>query len=313
MGLRCIVLGGGGFIGRNLCLRLAQEGAEVTAYGRSRSPDDALDPRIRWLYGDLGDRVALAAAIDRQDVVFHLISGSVPESSNRDPAAELAQGPIATLYLLEICKASMIKKIIFASSGGTVYGKIDRSPVAENASTNPISAYGISKLIIEKYLFLYSYLHGLDYQILRIANPYGQFQTGSKGQGLVGTLIFRALKGLSIEIWGTGDVTRDFIHVDDVVEALLASVHYSGPEKVLNVGSGFGLSVRQIVSDIEAGLGYPIERLHKAARSADVPVSVLDISLIQAETDWRPLIPWPEGLKRTIAWMKSQQARNNPP
>lgn len=308
-GLRCLVLGGGGFLGLNLCNALAAAGAEVKALGRSAVLPDALDPQVEWVSGNLSDRVALSAAVEGQDIVFHLIGGSVPESSNRDPAAELAAGPLATVYLLDICRAAKVRKLVFASSGGTVYGIPSSVPIPESAPTDPISAYGIGKLVVEKHLHLYLHLHGFDYQVLRIANPYGRFQLGHKKQGLIGTLLYRALHGLPVEIWGRGDVTRDFIHVDDVTAAFLLAIDYEGRHRVMNVGSEVGLSVLQIVDGIEAALGRgPLKRVHQPGRAADVPINVLDTALLRAETGWRPRVSWPDGLKDTIAWMSGLDA-----
>lgn len=302
-GLRCLVLGGGGFLGQNLCIALLARGAEVTSFGRSAG--QFLDgSRINIVNGRFDDRVALASAVEGQDVIFHLISGSVPESSNRDPSAEMSASPLATVYLLDICKAAGVRKIVFASSGGTIYGIPKQLPIVEDAPTDPISAYGISKLTIEKHLLLYRHLHGLDYVSLRVANPYGRFQLGHKRQGLIGTLTHRALVGLPLEIWGDGEVVRDFIHVDDVTEAFLAAVRYRGPHRVLNVGSGHGLSVNQIVKELEVSLARgPLKKVHLPGRAADVPVNVLDTTLIRSELGWQPRVDWPTGLRDTIAWM----------
>ncbi len=204
-GARCLVLGGGGFLGLNLCNRLAAAGAEVTCFSRSNPQAEVLDRRVARVSGQFSDRLALANAVERQDVVFHLIAGSIPESSNRDPSAELSAAPIATLHLLEICRSARIGKLVFASSGGAIYGIPAAIPIPERAPTDPISAYGISKLIIEKSLHLYRHLHGIDYQILRIANPYGRFQLGTKHQGLIGSYIYRVL---TASRWRSGGPAR---------------------------------------------------------------------------------------------------------
>ncbi|MDE4915346.1 NAD-dependent epimerase/dehydratase family protein [Methylobacterium sp. 092160098-2] len=302
-GLRCLVLGGGGFIGANLCARLAEVGAEVTSFGRSLG-FNAGNSKIKSITGSFNDRIALSNALEGQEIVFHLISGSVPESSNRDPAAELKSSPLSTIHMLDLCVSSGVKKLIFASSGGAIYGIPSSVPICENDRTDPISAYGISKLLIEKYLFLYRHLHGLNYHSLRIANPYGRYQLGHKRQGLVGTFVHRALAGLPVEIWGDGEITRDFIHVDDVIEAFVEVVTYDGPHRIMNVGSSRGLSVNNILYDIEALLGQgSLKRVYTPGRAADVPVNVLDTSLIKSELGWTPKVEWPDGLKDTFNWM----------
>ena len=312
-GTRCLVLGGGGFLGLNLCNRLASAGAEVTCFSRSHPQPEALDRRVARVTGQFTDRLAIANAIERQDIVFHLIAGSIPESSNRDPSAELAAAPIATLHFLEICRSARIRKLVFSSSGGAIYGIPRAIPIPEQAPTDPISAYGISKLMIEKSLYLYKHLHGIDYQILRIANPYGRFQLGTKHQGLIGSYIHRVLSGLPLEVWGTGEVVRDFLHIDDVSNAFLAAVGYDGPHKVMNVGSGMGLSVNQIIAELQAAFGRDrLHCVHKPSRAADVPANVLDTALIRSELGWRPEVPLREGLIGTIAWMKSYLGKAQP-
>ncbi|MEE7493059.1 NAD-dependent epimerase/dehydratase family protein [Methylobacterium oryzae] len=310
-GLRCLVLGGGGFLGLNLCNRLAEAGAEVTCFSRSHPQAEVLDRRVARVVGQFADRLALANAVDRQDIVFHLIAGSVPESSNRDPNAELSAAPIATLHLLEICRAARIKKLVFSSSGGAIYGIPRAIPISEQAPTDPISAYGISKLMIEKSLHLYRHLHGIDYQILRIANPYGRFQLGTKHQGLIGSYIYRVLTDQPLEVWGTGSVVRDFLHIDDVSDAFLGAVDYQGPHKVLNVGSGRGLSVHQVITELKVAFGRDdLPCVHRPSRAADVPANVLDTALIRSELGWQPRVPLQTGLTGTIAWMRAHLAQS---
>ena len=306
-GLRCLVLGGGGFIGTNLCRALLARGAHVQGFGRRPQHADALNGVV-WTTGGFSDRAALARAVDGNDVVYHLIGGSVPESSNRDPEADLLATLPDTLHLLELCRASGVRRLVFPSSGGTVYGiPASTDPIPETAATDPISAYGVSRLAIEKYLGLYRHLHGLDSVVLRIANPYGPYQSPHRKQGVVAAMTHRALTGQPLEIWGTGDVVRDFVHIDDVVAAMIAVLGYHGPHRVLNVGSGAGRSVAAIADDLERLLGHgPLPRLHRPARPADVPVNILDIGLIGREIGWRPRVPWLDGLRAALDWMAAR-------
>lgn len=310
-GARCLVLGGGGFIGLNLSARLFELGAEVKCFGRSCSVPGALDHRMEMVKGTFDDRVAVATAVQGQDFVFHLISGSVPASSNHDPAAELTGGPLATIHLLDICRSANVRKIIFASSGGTVYGVPTRVPILESDPLEPIAAYGISKILIEKYLHLYKYLHGLDYHALRIANPYGKYQLGHKKQGVVATIIHRALTKRPVEVWGTGEVTRDFIHVNDVVDAFLAALSYSGRHRVMNVGSGVGTTINKVLADVANALEVgSLPRIVRIGRAVDVPINVLDTSLLTTETGWQPRVSWDHGLRDTVNWMRAFEESN---
>lgn len=312
IGLPCVVLGGGGFIGTNLCKALVERGAHVQAFGRSRNFPTALDG-VSWISGSFSDHAALARALEGNEVVFHLIGGNTPASSNMDPAADLSTSALNTIHMLEMCRASGVRKVIFVSSGGTVYGVLNQTPIPETAPTNPISAYGISKLVVEKYLGLYEHLYGLDYCVLRVANPFGPYQTAVKKQGVIAAMVEKALAGETLEVWGTGEVIRDFIHVTDVVNALITAVGYSGPHKVFNVGCGIGHSINQIIGDLEAILGDGrIKKLYKPVRQADVPINVLDIQLIHREMGWTPKVDWMEALRETIAWMMEMRGASLP-
>ena len=252
--------------------------------------------------------------MEGNEFIFHLVSGSLPESSNRDPAADVTANILPTLHLLEVCRVSEVRKVIFASSGGTVYGVPSQVPIPETATTDPIAAYGISKLAIEKYLALYRHLHGLDFAVLRIANPFGPFQMGHRKQGVIAALIQKALAGETLEIWGTGEVVRDFVYIDDVVEALTTAALGNSDHRLFNVGHGAGRSINTIIADIEQALGRgELPKIYKAGRPTDVPINVLDISLIREELGWQPRSDWAESLKRTIDWMIAQNGPHSAP
>jgi UDP-glucose 4-epimerase len=306
-GVSCLVLGGGGFIGTHLCQALQRQGAQVRGFGRSRTDPKAL-AGIVWTSGEFSDRTALARAVEGCEVVFHLLGGSIPDSSNRDPLGDLLSSAVPGLQLLEICRASMVRKVLFVSSGGTVYGIPGAIPIPESAPTDPISAYGISKLAIEKYLALYHHLYGSDYSVLRVANSFGPYQSPHRRQGLIAALMHRIVSGQQVEIWGDGQVVRDFIFIDDVIDAILAAAAYDGPHHVFNVGGGIGRSVLEVVTDIADVLGRPdVVPIHKPGRATDVPVNVLDISLIRRELGWSPHTDWREGLRLTADWIRTLQ------
>ncbi|MGO9555657.1 MAG: NAD-dependent epimerase/dehydratase family protein [Syntrophobacteraceae bacterium] len=302
-GLRCVVLGGGGFMGTNLCIALARRGARVQAFGRSRIMSAASN-EVTWMSGLFDDPSAVARAIEGNNIVFHLIGSSTAASSNRDPIADLNSGAVNTVKMLDICRESGVRRVIFASSGGTIYGVPRSVPIREDHPAEPISAYGISRLAIEKYLSLYKYLHNLDYIVLRIANSYGRYQVPTKKQGVIAAMMINVLNGAPLEFWGTGGAVRDFIHVYDVVEAMIASIFYEGPVKVFNVGSGIGRSINEVAADIESMFPNTIaHRVYREARAADVPTNVLDISLIKQEMNWSPEVDWQAGLRDTADWL----------
>jgi UDP-glucose 4-epimerase len=302
-GLRCLVVGGGGFIGKAVCTALTGSGACVTAFGRSvptTGNDDA-----RWVRGDAGDDGALAAVLERQDVVIHLVGTADPERSNVDPLGDLAANTGTTISLMNLARDAGVRRIVFASSGGTVYGPSLWEQIPESAPTNPISAYGVSKLAAEKYIAALGRLYEIEHRVLRIANPYGPGQSHTRHQGLIGVAIGRALRSAAFEIWGDGSVVRDFVYIDDVAQAFVRAVAYDGPQSVFNVGSGVGVSVRHAVEYIYEACGADRSLISfRPGRAADVSRNVLASDLIAAETGWRPRVSWAQGITRTIAWMQ---------
>jgi UDP-glucose 4-epimerase len=185
-----------------------------------------------------------------------------------------------------------------------IYGAPKEIPTPETAATEPITAYGIGKLMIEKYLALYERQWGLGYRVLRVANLYGPFQRADKGQGLIAALLARALRGETIEIWGDGSVVRDYVFVDDVVDALQAAAIDDSGERIFNVGSGKGRSVREIITSIEAQLGTRLAIEWKPGRPIDVPVSILSNARSRDVLGWKPATLFEEGLRRTIEWWR---------
>jgi UDP-glucose 4-epimerase len=303
-----IVLGGGGFLGVNLCRRLAAAGGRVRAFGRRCLFPQALEA-VEWYQGDFSDAAALAAAIESYDVVFHLVHATTPHSANLDMAADLQQNVVSSLALLDISRNLGVKRIVFVSSGGVVYGQAKQIPTPEDAPTEPITAYGISKLAIEKYLALYQHLHGLDFRVLRVSNPFGPFQVPTKNQGIVAALIAHALAGEPTEIWGDGSVVRDYVFVADVVDALQAAAADRSDTRVFNIGSGRGRSLREIIAAIEMQLGRKVDISWKPGRAIDVPVSVLSIERAKSVLGWSPKTPFEQGLEQTIAWWRERTAR----
>lgn len=164
--------------------------------------------------GDLGNHGLIREALEGIDVVFHLASTTLPKTSNDDPGYDVRSNVVDTIQLLEACVDAGVRKVIFASSGGTVYGVPERLPIKEDHPTNPISSYGIVKLTIEKYLGLFHYLYGLDYAALRISNPYGPYQDPAGQQGAISVFLHRILSGQPIAIWGDGEIVRELrIHL----------------------------------------------------------------------------------------------------
>lgn len=306
--MRCLILGGTGFLGVNLTNLLINLGNEVTVFS-SGANKDFLDYglKAKFVCGDFKDR-NLIDSLSRNgfDYIFHLISTTKP--SNLDPYSEFTDNVLPTIIFLEsVKKSSELKKIIFISSGGTVYGIPEKLPITEEHDCNPISLYGIQKLTIENLFFYYHHQYGLNYQSIRLSNPYGPGQPAYSNQGVIANFLRKAILDEPIEIWGTGNVIRDFIYISDVLEACKACMNYSGDQTVFNIGSSQGASLIQIIGYIENILNKKVEIVFKEGRKQDVPANVLDISLARRELKWRPEIELPQGIRLMFnSWSASK-------
>ena len=305
--MKCLVLGGGGFMGSHLSGALLAAGHAVRVLERPNlRPVAVLPPRqeLEWMEGDFLNTDDVNRAVAGCEVIFHLISTTLPKSSNDNPAYDVESNLVGTLQMLEAARRAGARKVVFASSGGTVYGIPRELPIRETHPTDPVCSYGICKIAIEKYLHLYFALHGLDYCGLRIGNPYGEGQRPTAAQGAIAVFMHKALNNEPIEIWGDGTVTRDYVYVGDVVQAFMRSLSWAGEARVFNIGSGEGHSLIELIGAIESMLGRPVARRHLPARTFDVPRNVLDISMARDVLGWRPVTPLAEGLRRTHRWLQ---------
>jgi len=302
--MRCLVLGASGFIGGHLITSLAGLGHQVLAYSRHFDNNHSINANtnIEYVTGDFCNEPRWNELLTGVQVCYHLISTTVPKSSNDDPIADVTGNIIGTLHFLEAAKKKSVR-IVFASSGGTVYGRINTDSIDEHHPTDPLCSYGITKLAIEKYLLLYRELHGVQSVVLRIANPYGEGQQPYAIQGAVAVFMGRVLRGHTIDIWGDGSVVRDYIYVQDVVQAMIAASEYGGRLNVFNVGSGVGVSLLALLGMIEQVTAKKADIIFHPSRSFDVPSNVLNIATAQKELEWTPQIPMIEGLKKTALWM----------
>jgi UDP-glucose 4-epimerase len=304
---RCLVLGGRGFIGTHLVDALLAQGYVVRCFDRPHVAPlgDAhlSNPNFELYEGDLVSEADVTDALMGCEVCFHLVSTTLPKSSNADPVFDVESNVLGTLRLLTHAVKSGLKKVIFVSSGGTVYGVPKQLPIPESHATDPVCSYGISKLAIEKYLGLFKQLHGLDYTVLRLANPYGERQRTHASQGAVAVFLGKVLRGETVEIWGDGSVVRDYIHIADVVDALLAALEQSGNEHVFNIGAGRGHSLNELLDTIENVTGRVADRRYLPGRAFDVPESVLNIAQAKQSLDWSPKVGFEQGLERFAAWL----------
>lgn len=305
--MKIVIFGGGGFIGSTIADRLLQDGHELKIFERPRVPPYrkfTSFEKVEWITGDFSSTHDVGDAINGVDAVLHLVSTTLPKSSNDDPIYDVQSNVVATLQMLDAMVAHKVNKIVFISSAGTVYGKPIYLPIDEKHPTDPLVSYGITKLAIEKYLQIYHNLYGLNAITLRVANPYGERQRIETAQGAVGVFIHRALEGEPISIWGDGSIVRDYIHVTDVAEAFVGALSYMGEKSCFNISSGGGHSVNELIDMLDDVLETSIQRKYLPGRSFDVSASVLSNDLAREELKWSPSISMYEGLTRTAEWMR---------
>jgi UDP-glucose 4-epimerase len=304
--MRVLVLGGSGFLGSHIVDKFLAEKHDVAVYDLYPERFRRSPRGIKFFTGDFGNVGALSELIATGfEAVIHCVSTTTPKSSNESPEFDIQSNVIGTLNLLDICVRHGIGKLVFLSSGGTIYGDIgDAAMVDESHPVRPMCSYGVSKLSIEHYLDVYRHLRGLDYVALRLSNPYGERQSPLRALGALTVFLHKALKKQNVEIWGDGSVTRDFIYVGDVATAVyLATVNpISG---VFNVGTGTGLSLRDILSHISEVVGIEPSVTWLASRSFDVPRIVLDASKLKKATNWSVSTSLDEGVAITAEWLRN--------
>lgn len=294
-----IVLGGNGFIGKNLCSYLADLGIEVTSFDR----DDVIDgdPRVDFVHGDFFEDDFLRELIREYDVIFHAISTINPGNSNDIYMNGYGKDLVQTIKLCSWIKDTN-KSMVFLSSGGTVYGNQKQQPITEQMLPLPINHYGNIKLCIENALRIFHIQNTMNIRIARIANPYGPGQDYTKGVGFVDALLKRAMENKVVEVWGDGENIRDYIYIKDVCYYLHRLAEYDGSESIFNISSGEGISQNQIIKYIRE-LGMDVQVEYMATRSVDVRKMILDNQKIRRVFGTR-LTTFKEGLESYYQYLK---------
>lgn len=296
-----LVVGGGGFIGRHVVSTLRSSSIQVRVMDFvGAQPEDA---GLDWVTGSISDGTLVASAADGCDAVIFLANASLPGSSQGGMSREAVGHVGATLQVAEICKDMRVKRFVFASSGGTVYGyDAPTGGLVEGGPTRPLNGYGVSKLSIEHYLRLMTLQGSMRTLSLRISNPYGEGQRAHRAQGVIAAAMQHAMVGSQMPIWGDGSVERDFIHVSDVAKGFLAGLSYDGPHSVINIGSGQSRTVNDALEATRRSTGRVLHVEYQPDRSIDVRRNVLSIARAEAEMGWTPTIDFNEGMARTARW-----------
>ena len=254
---------------------------------------------MKWIPGDYHELDSLKQALHGASVAYLLASSTVPGDLHVNPATELNDNVVGALQFIDTCLLLGVKRIVFASSA-SVYGTQERLPISESAPTNPISAHGIHKLTVEKFLLLARHLHGIEVRILRIGNPFGPEQRLKGRQGFVAIAIGELLRHSTLPLRDTGRAIRDFVYIDDVAEALTMAGLMDGLPSIINVATGKGHSLSEVLALIERHTGQAVKTRAVESRIVDIPSSVLDIGLARKVMNYDPRHELSDGIRITL-------------
>jgi len=304
--LRILVTGGAGFIGSNVADRFVELGHEVAVFDDLSSGFREFVPaRAKFFQGDLAD----ASAVDRvvaefqPEIVDHHAAQIDVRKSVTDPVWDARVNILGTIGLLQACTRHGVRKVVYASTGGALYGEGHQLPATEAHPVNPESPYGASKHTVEHYLYLWKLLHGLDYTVLRYPNVYGPRQNPHGEAGVNAIFIGLMLQGKRPHIFGDGTAVRDYLFVSDVVDANVTALE-TGSGEMLNLGTGIGTSVNDIVRELKLILGFSEDAIYDAARPGEVQRIYLDASRAKRVLGWSPQVEFSDGLRRTVEWSR---------
>ncbi len=306
-----LVMGGLGFIGSHLSRRLLQKGYKVRIFDKlfgSRELIDDIVEEVEIREGDIEKPDDVLNALEGADCAIHLIHTTVPGSSMQDPAYDVQSNVVSCTKWLPHIKRSGLKRIIYISSGGTVYGAPKTDPINEDHPTDPICSYGATKLIIEKYIAMYARLSGVEYRICRPSNVYGAGQKLNIKQGAIGVFLDRAIKGQAIEIWGDGNEKRDYLYVTDAIDGIIKMINHEGKGRIFNLSTSVGYSLNDLLTFIRNKFNMPLKVKYVPTRNIDVSVNILDNTRLRSETGWKPTIEIDRGISMAYDWQTNSES-----
>lgn len=303
--MSCCVIGGAGFIGSHLVHALLETGRDVLVVGRREQGLISLPENVRYFQGDIRNPEFTSQILKGVDEIVDLAYSSVPKTSYENPLLDISDNLPGSVALFDVASSLPLIKMLFVSSGGTIYGEPHSLPIVEDHPTNPISPYGITKLALEKYAQMYHKIRGLPVVCVRPSNPYGEGQRPFVGQGFIATAIASMLAGEEIKIFGAQGTIRDYIYVGDMAKALVAALDFGASGECYNIGSSIGKSNLEVIDQISIcarrnGINPAVT--HVAHRPFDVSANVLDTQKLFAISGWRPETEFSDGIERTWDW-----------
>lgn len=274
---RCLVLGANGFIGSHLVDELALQGHDVVAFDRFGSkPRFTAKDNVYVVAGDFLNRADLVNVLKDVDYVFHFISTTTPVTAENDPQIDIDTNIRMSVVLFELCVEAKVKRVLFASTGGAIYGQGNGTPFKEDDITLPISPYAIGKLTIENYLRYFRVKFNLDSVVFRIANPYGERQPLHSKQGVIPVFLENVILGKPLIVLGDGSMVRDYVYVKDVVKMISSVFSKEVKHEVYNIGSGRGETINEVIGAINSATGKKTEIEHRPAPTTFIKKVTLD-------------------------------------
>lgn len=305
-----LVVGGGGFIGSHLVLKLLESGRkDIWVVGRSAEPRFLLPKAVRYISGDISNESFIRSILQGCDEVIDLAYSTVPKTSFEDPVHDVLANLPSSVTLIKVASEFNLRRFVLVSSGGTVYGNAAYLPIDEFHLTNPVSPYGITKLAIEKYALMFNHLSSLPVIIVRPGNPYGPNQLGNLGQGFIASAIFSILNNKQVNIFGESGTVRDYIYIDDLTNGLVAALDKGKVGDVYNVGTGIGLDNRDVLDaiiKISDRSKFPLNLVIQQERPFDVAENVLSSAKLTYISGWKPQTSIVAGLEKTWLWAIQQ-------
>jgi len=307
-----LVTGGAGFIGSNLVNKLIEEGNSVTVLDNfmsgHRSNLDRL-PGVRIIEGDVRDQAAVALAMKGVEVVFHLAASVGNKRSIDNPIADAEINVLGTINILEAARKEGVRKIVTSSSAG-IFGELKTMPIKENHPIEPDSPYGCTKLCEETLSLAYAKLYNIEAVCLRYFNVYGPNQRFDAYGNVIPIFVFKMLRNEDLIIFGDGEQTRDFVHVNDVVQANINAANSIGLSGAFNIASGTRVSINHLVEMITKGNRDLVSIKYGSERPGDVRHSLADISFAREKFNFDPLVDFESGIEEYVKWAHSIQKNN---
>lgn len=300
---RAVILGGAGFIGRWLTKELADGGWQVVVLDLRRPADE----KIEWVKADARNVKAVASAIQPGDLLVHLCHSSIPVETMDDPEAELIENVIPYVGLLDRLAEKLPSLLVYSSTGGQIYGEAPIVPTPETALPRPRTAYAAAKLAMENFTRVFHHRAGLPYLILRLGNPYGPYQELTNRHGVIPALFRSALRARPFVAYGAGETVRDYVYVADAVAAMIRLLASGVRNETVNIGSGAGTSLSELIRLVEKVSGGKVEAKNEPIRPSDLKTSILDVSLLKKLAGFSPQVSLEDGLRRTWDYLRENE------